>query len=124
MNSRQSRLQNRLRKILRGESASSGVSAPKSAPHNLPRVAVPPAVQKPLPEVPPVEPTEENGLLVWRETLDGESKRAGAVEWNEERVERAFREADVDAERLAFVDIETCGLADLPVFLVGVLSFD
>ncbi len=72
----------------------------------------------------------EGRLLVWRESLgDGSWPRGeGALLLGPEGAPsaalRISEDAGVDASQLAFVDIETCGLADLPVFLVGVLMLD
>ncbi|MCZ6792288.1 MAG: ribonuclease H-like domain-containing protein [Planctomycetota bacterium] len=87
------------------------------------------------------EPRREGRLLVWRERLDGgEAGEPDPVspdlpltvsrcdsrfaEISDSRLAAVYGRAGIDADRLAFVDIETCGLADVPVFLVGVLRRD
>lgn len=73
------------------------------------------------------EPREEGGLLVWEEVFAesgwerGEGPLLFGRRESPSRLQADLAAAGLAAQRLAFVDIETCGLADLPVFLVGIL---
>ncbi len=87
-----------------------------------------------LPDAPPVTragvPEEEDGLLIWRERffVDDSDARVRADLFGEsfaaadglENAERVLLGAGLSFADLAFVDIETCGLADDPIFLVGI----
>jgi len=95
-------------------------------------------VDSSVPPVLPVAPAlaregvfeEDRSLLVWRERLFVDDEDAGAradllgevfaAEDGLESAERLLGGAGLSFADTAFIDIETCGLADDPIFLVGV----
>src|SRR5690606_19911991 len=76
------------------------------------------------------QPIAEDGILVWRETWSaGDASGGGSFETlfgdrlGPRELLRALDRRGHDPRSLAFLDIETCGLGDLPIFLLGLLSF-
>lgn len=76
------------------------------------------------------EPSREGRLLVWRDRYgdaeweSGEGADLFGREGSPSRAREAEGRRCGDAGRLVFVDIETCGLSDRPIFLVGTLVLE
>ena len=136
-----SRLHARLRRALSRERASVELSRrPRLEVDREPGSDAEPsaAADSALREVPSREPLREGSLLVWREVfhesdwrsseapvLFGEGADPGDLR-SEIRKPLAAEEhgPEEGIARFAWVDIETCGLGDAPIFLVGILIAD